>query len=113
MNNEIFLQHIISLISFYGAPPHIANFVKVLKHHFTNEHVISYDFPTIWPALSPYLKPYNLFLWGYRKDCVYHDNLVALVRLKESITLHVQNISCGTLSLTIDLAFFDVSKHVR
>ncbi|GBN56348.1 hypothetical protein AVEN_11437-1 [Araneus ventricosus] len=43
-----------------GAPPHIDRRVKqLLIQHFTDARVISRDFPTAWPPLSPDITPRN------------------------------------------------------
>ncbi|GFT93601.1 uncharacterized protein TNCV_677391 [Trichonephila clavipes] len=46
-----------------GAPPHITRCVKdVLKHHFTEERVISHQFRHMWPPRSPDLNPCDFWL---------------------------------------------------
>ncbi|GFW43705.1 uncharacterized protein TNCV_4770541 [Trichonephila clavipes] len=46
-----------------GAPPHITRCVKdVLKHHFTEERVISRQFRHLWPPRSPDLNPCDFWL---------------------------------------------------
>ncbi|GFX99874.1 uncharacterized protein TNCV_259111 [Trichonephila clavipes] len=52
-----------------GAPPHITRCVKdVLKHHFTEERVISRQFRHLWPPRSPDLNPCDFWLWGHLKQ---------------------------------------------
>ncbi|GFS78129.1 uncharacterized protein TNCV_1107511 [Trichonephila clavipes] len=52
-----------------GAPPHITRCVKdVLKHHFTEERVISHQFRHLWPPRSPDLNPCDFWLWGHLKQ---------------------------------------------
>ncbi|GFV37278.1 uncharacterized protein TNCV_2255801 [Trichonephila clavipes] len=48
-----------------GAPPHITRCVKdVLKHHFTEERVISCQFHHLKPPRSPDLNPCYFWLWA-------------------------------------------------
>ncbi|GFW36722.1 uncharacterized protein TNCV_1220541 [Trichonephila clavipes] len=57
-----------------GAPPHITCCVKdVLKHHFTEERVISRQFHHLWPPRSPDLNPCDFWLWGHLKLLVSYD----------------------------------------
>ncbi|GFV86629.1 uncharacterized protein TNCV_4184831 [Trichonephila clavipes] len=52
-----------------GAPPHITRCVTdVLKHHFTEERVISRQFRHLWPPQSPDLNPCDFWLWGHLKQ---------------------------------------------
>ncbi|GFU83622.1 uncharacterized protein TNCV_655341 [Trichonephila clavipes] len=52
-----------------GAPPHITRCVtNVLKHHFTEERVISRQFRHMWPPRSPDLNPFYFWLWGHLKE---------------------------------------------
>ncbi|GFW00428.1 uncharacterized protein TNCV_692671 [Trichonephila clavipes] len=51
------------------APPHITRCVTdVLKHHFTEERVISRQFRYLWPPQSPDLNPSDFCLWGPLKQ---------------------------------------------
>ncbi|GFT50973.1 uncharacterized protein TNCV_1174031 [Trichonephila clavipes] len=46
-----------------GAPPHITRYVKdFLKHHFTEERVISCQFRHLWPPQSSDLNPCDFWL---------------------------------------------------
>ncbi|GFY34451.1 uncharacterized protein TNCV_2821371 [Trichonephila clavipes] len=48
-----------------GAPPHIIRCVTdVLKHHFTEERVISHQFRHLWPPRTPDLNPCDFFALG-------------------------------------------------
>ncbi|GFV13635.1 catalase [Trichonephila clavipes] len=52
-----------------GAPPHITRCVTdVLKHHFTEERVISRQFRHLWPPRLPDLNPCDFWLWGHLKQ---------------------------------------------
>ncbi|GFX70494.1 uncharacterized protein TNCV_4474281 [Trichonephila clavipes] len=54
-----------------GAPPHITRCVKdVLKHHFTEERVISRQFRHLWPPRLPDLNPCDFWLWGHLKQLI-------------------------------------------
>ncbi|GFX16657.1 transposable element tc3 transposase [Trichonephila clavipes] len=73
-----------------GAPPHITRCVKdVLKHHFTEERVISRQFSHLWPPRSPDLNPCDFWLWGHLKQLVSCDQPKTLPDLKDSISRHV------------------------
>ena len=55
-----------------GAPPHIANPVKLLlKRLFENARNMSHHFPTTWPSRSPDLDMCDLWVWGYLKNVVF------------------------------------------
>ncbi|GFW53682.1 uncharacterized protein TNCV_4815831 [Trichonephila clavipes] len=57
-----------------GALPHIIRYVKdVLKHHFTEERVISRQFHHLGPPQSPDFKPCDFWLWGHLKQLVSWD----------------------------------------
>ncbi|GFX43387.1 uncharacterized protein TNCV_4874071 [Trichonephila clavipes] len=52
-----------------GVPPHITRCVTdVLKHHFTEERVISRQFRHLWSPRSPDLNPCDFWLWGHLKQ---------------------------------------------
>ena len=88
-----------------GAPPHIGLRVQqFLRQHFTNDRLISRAFPTTWPPRSPDLTPCDFWLWGYLKNLVYRGSLVTLADLKDSITLHVRNISNDQLRSAVEHA---------
>ncbi|GFX34772.1 uncharacterized protein TNCV_2514871 [Trichonephila clavipes] len=73
-----------------GAPPHITCCVTdVLKHHFTEERVISRQFRHMWPPRSPDLNPCDFWLWGHLKQLVSCDQPNTLPDLKDSISRHV------------------------
>ncbi|GFW82664.1 uncharacterized protein TNCV_3492361 [Trichonephila clavipes] len=73
-----------------GAPPHITRCVKdVLKHHFTEERVISRQFRHLWPPRSPDLNPCDFWLWGHLKQLVSCDQPKTLPDFKDSISRHV------------------------
>ncbi|GFT92293.1 uncharacterized protein TNCV_1835601 [Trichonephila clavipes] len=86
-----------------GAPPHITRCVTdVLKHHFTEERVISRQFRHLWPVRSPDLNPCDFWLWDYLKQLVSCDQPKTLPDLKDSISRHVRNISQNTLRSTVE-----------
>ncbi|GFV27615.1 transposable element tc3 transposase [Trichonephila clavipes] len=88
-----------------GAPPHITRCVTdVLKHHFTEERVISRQFRHLWPPRSPDLNPCDFWLWGHLKQLVCGDQPKTLPDLKDSISRHVLNISQNTLRSTMEHA---------
>ncbi|GFY25148.1 transposable element tc3 transposase [Trichonephila clavipes] len=88
-----------------GAPPHITRCVKdVLKHHFTEERVISRQFRHLWPPRSPDLNPCDLWLWGHLKQLVSCYQPKTLPDLKDSISRHVLNISQNILRSTVEHA---------
>ncbi|GFV86584.1 uncharacterized protein TNCV_4184391 [Trichonephila clavipes] len=85
-----------------GAPPHITRCITdVLKHHFTEERVISRQFRHLWPPRSPDPNPCNFWLWGHLKQLVSCDQPNTLPDLKDSISRHVLNISQNTLRSTV------------
>ncbi|GFU32537.1 uncharacterized protein TNCV_1148181 [Trichonephila clavipes] len=86
-----------------GAPPHITRCVKdVLKHHFTEERVISGQFRHLWPPRLPDFNPCDFWLWGHLKQLVSYDQSKTLPDLKDSISRHVLNISQNTLRSTVE-----------
>ncbi|GFT24852.1 uncharacterized protein TNCV_3021381 [Trichonephila clavipes] len=88
-----------------GAHPHITRCVTdVLKHHFTEERVISRQFRHLWPPRSPDLNPGDFWLWGHLKQLVSCDQPKTLPDLKDSISRHVLNISQNTLRSTVEHA---------
>ncbi|GFX63234.1 transposable element tc3 transposase [Trichonephila clavipes] len=88
-----------------GAPPHITRCVTdVLKHHFTEERVISRQFRHLWPPRSPDLSPCDFWLWGPLKQLVSCDQPNTLPDLKDSISRHVLNLSQNTLRSTVEHA---------
>ncbi|GFV36460.1 transposable element tc3 transposase [Trichonephila clavipes] len=88
-----------------GAPPHITRCVTdVLKHHFTEEHVISRQFRHFWPPRLPDVNPCDFWLWSLLKPLVSCDQPKTLPDLKDSISRHVLNISQNTLRLTVEYA---------
>ncbi|GFX16369.1 uncharacterized protein TNCV_32431 [Trichonephila clavipes] len=88
-----------------GAPPHITRCVTdVLKHHFTEERVISRQFRHLWPRRSPDLNPCDFWLWGHLKQLVSCDPPKTLPDLKDSISRHALNISQNTLRSTVEHA---------
>jgi hypothetical protein len=54
-----------------GAPPHIANPVRMFLTQTFGDRVISRLFPQKWPPRSPDLNPADYWLWGYLKHKVY------------------------------------------
>ena len=83
-----------------GGSPHIEFCVQ----QFTNERVISRAFPKIWPPRSLDLNSRDFWLCGYIKNLFYRGSLVTLGDLKDSITLHVRNISNDQLRSAIEQA---------
>ncbi|KAJ4451915.1 hypothetical protein ANN_03393 [Periplaneta americana] len=66
-----------------GATPHVARQVKdLLRETFSNDHIISRQFPDAWPSRSPDLNPCDFWLWGYLKD---QGHIWSLPDLKASI----------------------------
>ncbi|GFV88449.1 transposable element tc3 transposase [Trichonephila clavipes] len=85
------------------APPHITRCVKdVLKHHFTEERVISRQIPHLCPPRSSDLNPCEFWLWGHLKQLVSCDQPRTLPDLKDSISRYVLNISKNTLRSTVE-----------
>ncbi|GFX64853.1 transposable element tc3 transposase [Trichonephila clavipes] len=69
------------------APPHITRCVTdVLKHQFTEEHVISRRFHHLWPPRSLELNPCDFWLWGHLKQLVSCDQPKPLPDLKDCIS---------------------------
>ncbi|GFW58337.1 transposable element tc3 transposase [Trichonephila clavipes] len=96
LSRKIFMQD--------GAPPHITRCVTdVLKHHLTEERVISCQFRHLWPPQSPDLNPCDFWLWGHLKQLVSCDQPRTLPDLKDNIS-HVLNISQNTLRSTVEHA---------
>ncbi|GFY25113.1 uncharacterized protein TNCV_2693041 [Trichonephila clavipes] len=94
-----------------GAPSHIARCVKdVLKHHFTEERVISRQFRHLWPPRSHDLNPCDFWFWGHLKQLVSYDQPRTLPDLKDSISRHVLNISQNTLRSTVEHAIYDFKQ---
>ncbi|GFY09453.1 transposable element tc3 transposase [Trichonephila clavipes] len=88
-----------------GAPPHITRCVKdVLKHHFTEERVISRQFLHLRPPRSPDLNPCDFWLWGHLRQMVSCHQPRTLPDLEDSISRHVLNISQNTLRSTLEHA---------
>ncbi|GFX00260.1 transposable element tc3 transposase [Trichonephila clavipes] len=88
-----------------GIPPHITRCVKdVLKHHFTEERMISRQIRHLWPPRSPDLNTCDFWLWGHLKQLVSCDEPRTLPDLKDSISRHVLNISLNTLRSTVEHA---------
>ncbi|GFW01098.1 uncharacterized protein TNCV_1763361 [Trichonephila clavipes] len=86
-----------------GAPPHITRCIKhVLKHHFTEERVISRQFLHLRPPRSPDLNPCDFWLWGHLRQLVSCDQPRTLPDLKDSISRHVLNMSQNTLWSTVE-----------
>ncbi|GFV71321.1 uncharacterized protein TNCV_1476261 [Trichonephila clavipes] len=86
-----------------GAPPHITRCVTdVLKHHFTEERVISRQFRHLWPPRSLDLNSCDFWLWGHLKQLVSCDQPKTLPDLKDSISRHVLNLSQSTLRSTVE-----------
>ncbi|GFV88515.1 transposable element tc3 transposase [Trichonephila clavipes] len=80
-----------------GAPPHITRcFKDVLKHHFTEESMISRQFLHLRPPRSPDLNPCDFWLWGHLRQLVSCDQPRTLPDLKDSISRHVLNMSQNT-----------------
>ncbi|GFT45051.1 uncharacterized protein TNCV_3790451 [Trichonephila clavipes] len=85
-----------------GAPSYITSCVKdVLKHHFTEERVISRQLLHLLPPQSPDLNPCKFWLWGYLRQLVSCDQPRTLPDLKDRISRHVLNISQNTLRSTV------------
>ncbi|GFX49148.1 uncharacterized protein TNCV_5041421 [Trichonephila clavipes] len=94
-----------------GAPPHITRCVTdVLKHHFTEERVISRQFRHLWPPRSSDLNPCDFWLWGHLKQLISCDQPKTLPDLKDSISRHVLNISQNTLRSTVEHAILRFQK---
>ena len=75
------------------APPYISNKVQqLLRQNFSDNRVISCNFPVAWPPRSPDLKPCNFWLGGYLKSQVYVGGVSNLSILKDSITKTVRSI---------------------
>ncbi|GFT94885.1 uncharacterized protein TNCV_1471921 [Trichonephila clavipes] len=88
-----------------GAPPHSTRCVKhVLKHHFTEERVISRHFRHLWPPRSPDLNPCDFWPWSHLKQLVSCEEPKTLPDLKDSISRHVLSISQNTLRSTVEHA---------
>ncbi|GFX94717.1 transposable element tc3 transposase [Trichonephila clavipes] len=88
-----------------GAPPHITHCVTdVLKHHFTEDCVMSRRFRHLWPPRSPDLNPCDFWFWGHLKQLVSCDQPKTLPDLKDCISRHVLNISQNTLRSTVEHA---------
>ncbi|KFM72655.1 hypothetical protein X975_11268, partial [Stegodyphus mimosarum] len=86
-----------------GASPQIAHCVKqVLRHHFSNNRIISRQFPISWPPKSPNLNHCDFWLWRYPKAMVYCDPITCVSDLKESIQCHVHNIPQFMLLSTVE-----------
>ncbi|GBM45099.1 hypothetical protein AVEN_151077-1, partial [Araneus ventricosus] len=63
---------------------------QVLRQTFTDERVISRDFPTAWPPRSPDLSPCDFWLLGFIKDQIYRKQPAALSHMEDSIIRHVR-----------------------
>ncbi|GFW61471.1 uncharacterized protein TNCV_347191 [Trichonephila clavipes] len=82
----------------------LENFVapQMLQHQCLDTITFIRAFPTAWPPRSPDLNPCNFWLWGYLKYLVYRGRLITLADLKDSITLHVRNISIDQLRSAVE-----------
>ncbi|GFW76286.1 uncharacterized protein TNCV_1580651 [Trichonephila clavipes] len=78
--------------------------LHVLKHHFTEERVISRQFLHLLSPRSPDLNPCDFWLWGRLRQLVSCDQPRTLPHLKDSISRHVLNISQNTLRSTVEHA---------
>ncbi|GBM90703.1 hypothetical protein AVEN_154643-1 [Araneus ventricosus] len=82
---------------------HIYRSVKqVLRQTFTDERVISPDFPTAWPPRSPDLTPCDFWLWGFIRDQIYGEHPPALSHLKDSIIRHIRGINEDLLRSSVE-----------
>ncbi|GFW30315.1 uncharacterized protein TNCV_3850861 [Trichonephila clavipes] len=87
------------------ASPHITRCVKdVLKHHFTEERVISRQFLHLRPPRSPDLNPCDFWLWGHLRQLISFDQPKTLPDLKDSISRYVLIMSQNTLLSTVEHA---------
>ncbi|GBM98639.1 hypothetical protein AVEN_236803-1 [Araneus ventricosus] len=97
-----------------GAPAHIHRSVKqVLRKTFTDERVISRDFPTSWPPHSPDLTPCVFWLWGFIKDQVYRKQPGTLSHLKDSIIRHVRGINEDLLRSAVEHTVLRMERVVE
>ncbi|GFX44285.1 uncharacterized protein TNCV_4376731 [Trichonephila clavipes] len=70
-----------------GAPPHITRCVKdVLKHHFTEERVISRQFLHLRPPRSPDLNPGDFLALGpFKTDAMLAKNFKSIFLDEDSL----------------------------
>ncbi|GBM08016.1 hypothetical protein AVEN_71455-1 [Araneus ventricosus] len=88
-----------------GAPPYIGLCVQeVLHQYFTNERTIRRAIPCRWPSRSPYLIPYNFWLWDHLKCLIYNRNADNVATLKYRIKLQIRNINVELLNSVIEYA---------
>ena len=81
-----------------GATPHTAAETKdLLKHHFSENRVISRGFAFQWPGYSPDLTPADFGLWPYIKSKVNIKNYSNVSELKVSIEEEFEKIEISFL----------------
>ena len=85
-----FMQHCVTL--------YMMKYIKdLLQRTFRNYRIISHDFSTDWPALSPNLNSCDFQLWEYLKNNVYCGGLTNLANLKARTVHHIHSIQLDTL----------------
>lgn len=86
-----------------GAPPHVATKVKnFLSKTFSEDRIISRQFPFSWPPRSPDLAPNDYWLWGMVKNKVYAACPHTIDELKSAIKNTIQNIQTDELKTAVD-----------
>ena len=92
---------------------HTQNCQRLLREIFTDERIISRNFPSPWPARSPDLNPCDFWLWGYLKDRVYQGHFRSLVDLRTSKKQDFAQIPRELLRATIDHAILRCSMKSK
>jgi hypothetical protein len=70
-----------------------------LNQHFPNRW-IGRAGPISWPARSPHITPYDFFLWGYVKDCVYRTPVADINCFEDRIKADIATVYVDMLQRT-------------
>jgi hypothetical protein len=80
-----------------GAPPHWSSDVRDFLDRTFPKRWIG---PTRWPPRSPYMTPFDFFLWGYVKDRVYATPMRDVAELRRKIADVIRTITSDMLNNT-------------
>ena len=85
-----------------GAPPHFALSVCAWLDQKFLERWLGQRGSHVWPARSPYLTPYDFFLWGWAKEEVYQARPHTMEKLEDRIKNVITNVPHDFLQKTVD-----------
>ena len=75
-----------------GAPAHTATASRRWIRDKFGGNVISLKEAFEWSPHSPDLNPFDFFLWGHLKDCIYRNKPTTLQQLKENVLQYSREI---------------------